>query len=106
MATLSDADKKALLGSDYKKAEAASDFARGGTHEERLAKSRKALAANVIRTAAGVGIVAFLIGLANYASHGTPYNPALVAICLAVVIGSVAIVAWFMNRRIAHNTSD
>lgn len=99
MATLSDADKKVLLGSDHAREEAERDFERGTTHEERLAKSRRDFATNVIGTAAGVGIVAFLIGLANYTSHGTPYNPTLVASCVIVVIASAAVVAWFMRSQ-------
>lgn len=99
MADLSDADKRTLLGAGYKEAQATRDVQRGVTDETRLAKSRQEVASNLIAVAAGFGVIAFLIGLANYFSRGTPYNPALVIGCLVVVIASAATVAWFKYRK-------
>lgn len=98
MADLSDADKKALLGPDYRQAESTRDAQRGITDETRLANSRQEMKTSAVAGATGVGIVAFLIGLANYTSHGTPYNSTLVMGCIVVVLASAATVAWFKYK--------
>ena len=99
MAALSDEDKKILLGADFKETEARQDVERGITDESRLAKTREDRAANLVAGAIGVGSVAFIIGLANYFSHGTPYSPVLVTGCIVVVLASAATVAWFTRSR-------
>ena len=99
MADLSDADKKILLGADYKRMDAQRDASRGISDETRLAKSRDDMAADLISVAIGFGIVAFIIGFANYHSAGTPYNASLVIGCAVVVIASAAAVAWFTLQR-------
>jgi hypothetical protein len=99
MAELSDSDKRILLGANYKKEEARRDAERGITDQTRLVQSRKEMSANIIGIALGVGVVAFLIGIANYYSRGTNYSSTLVIGCVVVVMASVATVAWFMQQR-------
>ena len=106
MADLSDADKKALLGADYKRVEAERDASRGVNDQTRLAKSKDDTAANIISIAIGLGILAFVIGLANFYSRGTPYNAGLVIGCTIVVIASAAIATWFMMQRKAAATKS
>ncbi len=106
MADLSDTDKKALLGADYKRAEAERDASRGVNDQTRLAKSKDDTAANIVSLSIGIGCLAFVIGLANYTSHGTPYNASLVLGCVVVVIDSAAVAAWFTMQRKAAGTKS
>ena len=49
--------------------------------------------------AIGIGIVAFVIGFANYFSRGTPYNLKLVIGCVVVVLASAAVVVFMRSRK-------
>ncbi|MDP2355470.1 MAG: hypothetical protein Q8M31_05355 [Beijerinckiaceae bacterium] len=99
MAELSDADKKGLLGDDWKRKAAELDASRGITDISRSAAKKEETASNLIKLAMSVGFVAFLIGLANYFSRGTPYNVWLVTGCAVIVIASAAIAVWFWRER-------
>jgi hypothetical protein len=99
MAELSDADKKILLGEDWKENQANQDASRGITDTTRSAAEKDKMASNIVTVASGFGIVALIIGIANYFSRGTPYNPALVIGCTIVVLASAATAAWFMRQR-------
>ena len=99
MAELSDADKKILFGDGYKDVQTLRDLKTGDTDQARATKARDIMLANGAMTAAGLGFVAFLIGLANYYSRGTPYSPALVIGCLIVVIACVVIAIGLSHYR-------
>ncbi len=99
MADLSDADKRILLGADYKRAEARRDAELGTTDQTRLAQSQKNKAEALVTGAIGIGIVAFVIGFANYFSRGTPYNSKLVIGCIVVVLASAAVVVFMRSRK-------
>lgn len=99
MAELSDADKKTLLGADWKKNQASQDAARGITDTTRSSVDKEKMASNIVTAAGGSAIVAFLIGVMNYFSRGTPYNATLVIGCTIVFIASAATVAWFVWLR-------
>ena len=89
MAELSDADKKVWFGAGYKDQQAQRDLKSGETDQVRAAQARDSMLANSVMTAWGLALIAFLIGLANYYSRGTPYNSKLVIGCLIVVTASV-----------------
>ncbi|MDP2358923.1 MAG: hypothetical protein Q8M31_23090 [Beijerinckiaceae bacterium] len=99
MAELSEADKKSLLGEDWKKKAAELDASRGITDVSRSAAQKEEAAANFIKIAIGVGFVASLIGIANYFSRGTPYSAGLVISCAVIVIASAATATWFWRDR-------
>lgn len=99
MAELSDSDKRALMGADYKREEARRDAELGITDLTRDAQARENSESNITMAATGIGIVAFLIGLGNYFSRGTPYNPTLVGGCLVVVIASALAVGFMRYRK-------
>lgn len=99
MADLSDADKKILLGANYKQDAAARDAERGVTEESRRAKKLEALATDMIMGGIGVGLIALIIAVTNYNSIGTPYSPTLVTVCMLVVAASAATVIWFIRSR-------
>lgn len=100
MADLSDADKRSLMGADYKDKQSAFEKKMGITDETRASKDKASTVSTIIGGSVGLAIVAFLIGLANYYSHGTAYNATLVLACAVIVIASAASAAWLLiNRR-------
>lgn len=99
MADLSDADKKILLGAEYKQEGARRDAERGITDATRSAKAKEATISNVIMAASGAAFLSFLIGIANFYSRGTPYNATLVTVCAVVFLVSVAAIVWFKRSQ-------
>ncbi|MFN3890369.1 MAG: hypothetical protein ACK4MV_08225 [Beijerinckiaceae bacterium] len=99
MADLSDSDKRAILGAGYKKVQAERDALGGQSDEKRTADRRVRFAADMVSGAIGVGLLAALIGIANFYSRGTPYNASLVVGCVVVILASAATAAWFSRWR-------
>lgn len=103
MAELSDSDKKTLLGAGYKDAQTERDLKTGETDQVRVARARDTMMGNAVMFASGLGIIAFLIGLANFYSRGTPYSPTLVIGCAGVVIACMAVtvgLSWYRKSYI------
>jgi hypothetical protein len=99
MADLSDADKKILLGAGYKQDAARLDAERGITDATRSAKARAETINNLIMVSSGAAFLAFLIGIANFYSRGTPYNATLVTVCSIIFIGSMACIVWLKRSQ-------
>lgn len=94
MADLSDADKRALLGKDYKAERVERDIASGVTDATRSAKSKADMLSNVMLTALGFAVVALLIFCTNFYSVSGPYNSTLAIGSAIVAIASLAVAAY------------
>ncbi len=97
MVELSDADKKAILGANYKSKSQERDLAIGATDASRLAKENADKAQTISTTAFGVAVVALLILVTNFYSVASPYNPGL-AIGCALTVAAAAGIAFIAAR--------
>ncbi len=94
MADLSDTDKQALLGKDYKAKMLERDTASGVTDASRAAKGKADMLGNIMFTAVGVAIVALLIFTTNFYAVSGPYNATLAMGSAIVALASLAIAAY------------
>lgn len=97
MAELSEHDKIALLGANYKELEKQAQTRSGITDATREAREREAWLESISYGAFGVGAVALLLVLGNlYGGSATGSSPTLLWTSLAVaVIGAGA--GWYTN---------
>ena len=86
MAELSDADKRVLLGENYKEIERAAAEASGmNATQEAIEEKRKKI--DNVRTSAGViGLLGTLVFVTNYLQMSGPYQPYM---SIAAAIGAV-----------------
>ncbi|MDF2118821.1 hypothetical protein PY365_24955 [Roseiarcaceae bacterium H3SJ34-1] len=89
MAQLSDADKKLLLGENYKEAEKAADLANTKTAQQRVAETLRANCERVRSSALVLSGIAAIIAVTNYMQVSGPYQRPLGIAATSVVLAGI-----------------